>query len=63
MRSVSPFGVRATIAPSDSSIVHGGFIQLSGLYAFASEWIAIDPSALHRMSRIAGARRAPSRPS
>ena len=31
MRSVSPFGVRATITPSASSIVHGGFIQLSGL--------------------------------
>ena len=63
MRSVSPFGVRATIAPSVSSIVHGGFIQFNGLYALASEWMAIEPSALHKTSRIAGASRAPSRPS
>ena len=55
MRRVSPFGVRAVITPSRSSMVHGGFIQLSGLYAFASEWIAIEPSALKRIRRVASA--------
>ena len=45
------------------SIVHGGFIQLSGLYALASEWTAMEPSALHMISRKAGASRAPRRPS
>ena len=42
--------------------MHGGFIQFSGLYAFASEWIATEPSALNTINRKAGASRAPSRP-
>ena len=46
-----------------ATIVHGGLIQLSGLYAFASEWIAIEPSAFNSTRRTPGARRAPSRPS
>src|SRR4051794_13313588 len=62
MRSDSPFGVRASMTPSDSTIVQGGFIQLSGLNALLSEWIASDPSALNMISRVAGASRAPSRP-
>ena len=51
------------MTPAVSAIVHGGFIQFSGLYAFASECTAMEPSALNRINRIAGASRAPSRPS
>ena len=50
------------ITPSASMTVQGGFIQFSGLYALASEWIATEPSALNTSSRSAGASRAPSRP-
>ena len=39
-----------------STIVHGGFIQLSGLYALASAWTAIDPSAFRTTRRSAGGR-------
>ncbi|GIU90284.1 MAG: hypothetical protein KatS3mg010_1383 [Acidimicrobiia bacterium] len=31
MRSDSPFGVRAVMTLSTSSITHGGFIQFKGL--------------------------------
>src|SRR5712691_6883886 len=63
MTSRSPPGLVATIAPASSRIVHGGLIQFSGLYALASAWTAIEPSALSRISRCAGGSRAPSRPS
>ena len=60
--SVSPLGLVATMVSSRSTIVHGGLIQLSGLYALESECIATEPSALSRTSRTPGARYAPSRP-
>ena len=46
-----------------SRIVHGGFIQLSGLYALASACTAMEPSALSTTRRNAGGSRAPRRPS
>ena len=62
MMSVSPPGLVATRRPSSSRTVHGGLIQLSGLYALASACTAIEPSALSMMRRGAAGRRAPRRP-
>ena len=59
-----PWGCVGDDLLSFSSIVHGGFIQLSGLYAFESEWTAIEPSAFQSTRRTAGREPvAPSRPS
>ena len=64
---VSPLGERTvqTAWPRssiDSLTVLGAFIQLSGLYAPPSAWIATQPSALTMMRRGAGGRWASSRP-
>ena len=56
-------GFTATSRPSSSRIAHGGFIQLSGLYALASACTAMEPSALSRTKRNAHGSRAPRRPS
>ena len=47
---------------STSTSVFGAFIQLSGLYAPPSAWIATHPSAFTMISRIASGRCADSRP-
>src|SRR5215207_10148498 len=62
MVSISPPGLVATSRPSYSRTVHGGLIQLSGLYALVSACTAIEPSAFSRISRGAAGRRAPRRP-
>ena len=61
--SFSPPGFVATSKLSCSRTVHGGVIQLSGLYALASACTAMEPSAFSMMRRSAGGRRAPRRPS
>ena len=63
MVSFSPPGFVATSRSSCSRTVHGGVIQLSGLYALASACTAIEPSAFSMIRRSAGGSRAPRRPS
>src|SRR6478735_4534446 len=63
MVSRSPPGFTATKRPASSRIAHGGFIQLSGLYALASACTAMEPSALSSTRRNARGSRAPRRPS
>ncbi len=55
-----PWSTRHT--PGASLIVHGGLIQLSGLYARSSACTDTEPSALTRISRVARGRWAVSRP-
>jgi hypothetical protein len=60
--SVSPFGFATVHSPSRWISVFGAFIQLSGLYAPPSAWIATQPSPFTMMSRTASGRCAFSRP-
>jgi hypothetical protein len=62
IRSSSPDLLTTRQTPGDSSIRHGGLIQLSGLYARSSAWIETDPSAFTMSSRTAAGRWAVSRP-
>ena len=63
MVSVSPLGFVTTHVPSRSTSRFGAFIQLSGLYAPPSAWMATHPSFFTIRSRIADGRWAVSRPS
>ena len=62
MVSVSPLGLVTTHCPSASVSRFGAFIQLSGLYAPPSAWMATQPSALTMSKRVAMGRWALSRP-
>ena len=63
MVSTSPLGVgdRPGAGLLDEPV--RAFIQLSGLQAPPSAWMATQPSALTMISRVAGGRWAVSRPS
>ena len=58
----SPLGLATTHSSPLATSVFGAFIQLSGLYAPPSLWIATQPSALTMISRTASGRWASSRP-
>ena len=66
MISFSPALFTTVQTPASSPVpsfrVHGGDIQLSGLYARSSAWIETLPSAFTRIRRGAEGRWAVSRP-
>jgi len=60
--SCSPFGLVISQRSGNSRISFGAFIQLSGLYAPPSAWMATQPSAFTMMSRTASGNDASRRP-
>jgi hypothetical protein len=62
MTSCSPALFVTVQTPSASTVLHGGLIHISGLYARSSAWIDTLPSALTSSSRVAIGRWAVSRP-
>ena len=53
MMSFSPLGLVTVHTPSPSTSRLGAFIQLSGLYAPPSAWMATQPSRFTMMRRVA----------